>query len=125
MSACNVEDLGSIPGSGRSPGEGNTPVFLPGESHGERSLVGYSPRGHKESDTTERLHFLTFTFFDILIAAQGETYAIIKVKCCVYISDLSGNVSAALDNMKNLVKAMSNDNPSFWTLVFSWIKGDW
>ena len=30
-----------------------TPVFLPGESHGQRSLVGYSPRGHKEWDTTE------------------------------------------------------------------------
>ena len=29
------------------------PVFLPGESHGQRSLVGYNPRGHKESDTTE------------------------------------------------------------------------
>ena len=34
-----------------------TPVFLPGESHGWRSLEGYSPRGRKESDTTERLHF--------------------------------------------------------------------
>ena len=34
-----------------------TPVFLPGKSHGQRSLVGYSPWGHKESDTTERLHF--------------------------------------------------------------------
>ena len=32
-----------------------TPVFLPGESHGQRSTVGYSPRGHKESDTTEQL----------------------------------------------------------------------
>ena len=32
-----------------------TPVFLPGESHGLRSLVGYSPWGLKESDTTERL----------------------------------------------------------------------
>ena len=32
-----------------------TPGFLPGESHGERSLVGYSPWGHKVSDTTERL----------------------------------------------------------------------
>ena len=30
-------------------------VFLPGESHGQRSLVGYSPWGHKESDTTEWL----------------------------------------------------------------------
>ena len=31
-----------------------TPVFLPGESHGQRSLVGYSPWGRKESDTTEQ-----------------------------------------------------------------------
>ena len=30
-----------------------TPVFLPGKSHGQRSLAGYRPRGHKESDTTE------------------------------------------------------------------------
>ena len=30
-----------------------TPIFLPGESHGQRSLVGYSPWGRKESDTTE------------------------------------------------------------------------
>ena len=34
-----------------------TPVFLPGESHGRRSLVGYSPWGRKESDMTEWLHF--------------------------------------------------------------------
>ena len=33
-----------------------TLVFLPGESHGQRSLTGYSSWGHKESDTTERLH---------------------------------------------------------------------
>ena len=33
-----------------------TPVLLPGESHGRRSLVGYTPWGLKESDTTERLH---------------------------------------------------------------------
>ena len=30
-----------------------TPVFLSGESHGQRSLVGYSPKGHKQSDRTE------------------------------------------------------------------------
>ena len=48
--------MGSITGSRRSPGRGHwqlTPVFLPGESHGQRSLVGYSPGGHKESDPTE------------------------------------------------------------------------
>jgi len=36
-----------------------TPVFLPGKSYGQRSLVGYNPQGHKESDTTEQLHSLT------------------------------------------------------------------
>ena len=59
-SAWNVGDPGSIPGSGRSPGEGKwqpTPVILPGESHGGRSLVSYSPPGRKESDTTKRFHF--------------------------------------------------------------------
>ena len=92
--------MDSIPGSGRSPGEGNgrplqysclensmdwgawratvhevtkiwtwlnethmekemqpTPVLFPGKLHGLRSLVGYSPWGCKESDTTERLHY--------------------------------------------------------------------
>ena len=34
-----------------------TPVLLPGKSHGQRSLVGCSPWGHKESDMTEQLHF--------------------------------------------------------------------
>ena len=34
-----------------------TPVFLPGEFHGQRSLVGYSPWGHKELDITERLTY--------------------------------------------------------------------
>ena len=44
-SACNTGDPGSIPGLGRFPEEGKgnpTPVFLPGEFHGQRSLVGYS-----------------------------------------------------------------------------------
>ena len=40
-----------------------TPVFLLGESHGQRNLAGYSPWGHKESDTTEQL---TLLFSDTL-----------------------------------------------------------
>ena len=95
-SACSAGDPGSIPGLGRSPGEGigypiqyswaflmaqtgfnplvrkilfwvgkaswrrawqPTPVFLPGESHGQRSLAGYSTWGHKESDTTKHIIF--------------------------------------------------------------------
>ena len=53
--AGDPRDMGSIPGSGRSPRVGQpTPVFLPGKSHGQRSLVGYTVHGvAKESDTTE------------------------------------------------------------------------
>ena len=39
-----------------------SPVFLPGEFHGQRSFVGYSPWGHKESDTTEKLILLLSYF---------------------------------------------------------------
>ena len=50
-SACNVRDQGSIPGSGRSPGEGN------GNPLQHSCLENPSPWGCEESDTTERLHF--------------------------------------------------------------------
>ena len=45
-----------------------TPVLLPGKSHGWRSLVGCSPRGREESDTTERLHF----HFSLSCIAEGN-----------------------------------------------------
>ena len=55
-SSCNAGDLASIPGWGRSPFRKAwqpTPVSLTGEFHGQRSLAGYSPWGHKELDTTQ------------------------------------------------------------------------
>ena len=57
-SSCSAADLGLIPGLGMIPWRRAwqpTPVFLPGEFHGRRSLVSYSPWGGEESDTTERL----------------------------------------------------------------------
>ena len=54
----NAVDAGSIPGLGRSRGEGNDnplPVFLRGEFQGQRSLVSYSPWGCKLSDTIKQL----------------------------------------------------------------------
>ena len=58
LPACagDIRDAGSIPGWGRSPGERAwqpTPVFLPGECRGQRSLAGHSPQDHTQSDTTE------------------------------------------------------------------------
>ena len=55
---CDMGDVGSIPGLGRFPwrrARQPTPVFLPGEFHGQRSLAGYSTWGHKELDMTEQL----------------------------------------------------------------------
>ena len=57
-STCNAEDLGSIPGLERSLGGGHGSPLLYScleNSHGLRSLAGYSPWDHKESDMTERL----------------------------------------------------------------------
>ena len=65
-SACNVGDLGSISGSGRSPGEGNgNPLQYSclENPHGQRSLAGYSPWGCKESDMTEQLSTAQQTAF--------------------------------------------------------------
>ena len=55
----NAGDSGLIPGLGRSPWRKKwqpTPVFSLGKYHGQRSLVGYSPWGCKESDMTEAIH---------------------------------------------------------------------
>ena len=60
-SACNPGDMGLIPGFRGSPREGNSyplPVFWPGEFH-----ELYSPWGHKELDTTERLSLLVSVQF--------------------------------------------------------------
>ena len=50
-----MQEQQKIPGTGRSPGGEHGNPSLSGESHGQRSLAGYSLRGHKESDTTQQL----------------------------------------------------------------------
>ena len=59
-SACNVGDLGSIPRSGRSPGEGNGKLLQYSCLENAMDRGGYSPRCCKQSDMTERLtHYMT------------------------------------------------------------------
>ena len=75
-SVYNAGDLGSISGSGRFPWRRkwqSTPILSPGRSHGQRSLVGYSSWGHKESDTTEQLHF-HFYFHCTFCLPGASTY---------------------------------------------------
>ena len=67
-SACNVGDLGSIPGSERPPGEGNghpLQYSYLGESQGQGGLAGHSPWGCKESNTTVQINLteLYYTLF--------------------------------------------------------------
>ena len=67
---CNARDLGSIPGLGRSPGEGNGNPFQYScleNSHGQRSLESYSPQGHRESDKTERLSAYLLLYFLLIL----------------------------------------------------------
>ena len=60
---------------GRSPGESNdcTPVFMSGQSRGQRSLVGYSPWACKESDMTERLSLDVLREFSLLYIQKLDT----------------------------------------------------
>ena len=63
LTACNVGDLGSVPGLGRSPGGGHGNSLWCScleNPHRQRSLVGYSPWGRKESDTTESLSTMQY-----------------------------------------------------------------
>ena len=89
-SSCNVEDLGSILGVRKIPWRRKwqpTPLFLPGEFHGQRSLASYSPWGCKESDTTEQLNALTsftslrWTSADPISWDQRRGYEDRKRKC--------------------------------------------
>ena len=64
MATSTMRETGFDPWVGKIPWRRkwqSTPVLLPGKSHGQRSLVGYSPWGCKESDTAERLHSLMAT----------------------------------------------------------------
>ena len=47
-------------------------TLFPGKSHGRRSLIGYSPWGSKESDTTERLHFLSLSLMKSQEGKHGK-----------------------------------------------------
>ena len=56
-----------------------TPVFLPGESHGQRSLVGYSPQGCKELDMTEQLSTCTHTLTHTCEPCEGQYWSLYEI----------------------------------------------
>ena len=81
--ACyNVGDLGSIPGLGRFPGEGNGSPLQHSCLENPMDGGAWCPWGHKESDTTERLHFLSVSFnkyfSKTIIASISQGYTEMK-----------------------------------------------
>jgi len=62
----------------------HTPVFLPGESHGQRSLADYSPRGCKQSDTTEQLSIHTYEVLEaVFILFSKDTTSNKGTECII------------------------------------------
>ena len=68
-----------------------TPVFLPGESPGQRSLTGYSPWGRKELDTTEELHFHFQSSIDRLRIGYVQSFAVTVLGKKFFSSDFLGS----------------------------------
>ena len=125
MSACNVGDLGSIPGSdpwvGKIPWRRKwqpTPVFLPGESRGQRSLVDYSPRVPK---SRTQLSDFTFTFW-----SQGKAVGF-SLLCKVLAVDFSFMPFIMLSKLLYAPGFLSNCvTKGFWIFVkcFSFVIWD-
>ena len=85
-----------------------TPVFLPGESHGWRSMVGYSPWGRKESNTTEWLHLLQWVPLPSMRSSQprGRTQLLlgrrILYHCATWETPLHGRHRSKLREQSNI-----------------------
>ena len=128
-------DLGSVAGSGRFPWRREwqpTPVFLPGEFHGQRSLAGYSPWGCKELDTIEQLTltYILKTLLDDLILSAWELtvkWALLmwcpeeKYEILIGIDNMyTGSFSPQCDIWKNTPLGTSSaSSPCLW------IRGRW
>ena len=86
------------------------PILLPWKSHGQRSLVGYSPCGHKELYTTERPHYLSFSQ---LYMTTGKTIALTRRTCV-------GKAMSLLLNM--LSRLVITFLPRSKRLLISWLQ---
>ena len=110
-SACSVVDLGLTPGLGRFPWRRewlSTPVFWPGESHEQRSLVGYSPWGRKELDTTERLSLFQFE----LTKSEHLGSVVLARALCFHLWDTEEAGEGLYEDPSHTNLPLSRDSPS-------------
>ena len=112
MQDCNMSSIwGFLWRRQRHP----TPVLLPGKSHGWRSLVGCSPWGHEESDTTEQLHF----HFSLLCIGEGNGN---PLQCSCLENPRDGGAWWAavygVAQSQTRLKRLSNSSSSMNTMFF-------
>ena len=103
----------------------STPVLLPGKSHGQRSLVGYSPWGPKESDTTEQLNWteysIVYMYHNFLIHSSANGHlgffhvlAIVKsseVDIKVHVSSVAQMVKRLSTMQETRVRSLGWEDP--------------
>ena len=137
-SDCNVGDLDSIPGLGKSPGGGNdNPLHYSclKDPHGQRSLAGYSPQGRKESDTTDWLstaelpHFchsepnvcISFIFIVLMpvIAATAAAAAKSLQSCLTLWDPIDGSPPGS--SLHGILQARTLE----WVAMFFSTAGKW
>ena len=94
-----------------------TAVFLPGKSYGRRSLVGCSPWGHKESDTTERLHF----HISLSCTGQGNGN---PLQCSCLENPRDGGVCGVAQSRTRL-KRLSSSSSSQYSCQNPMDRGAW
>ena len=100
-----------------------TPVLLPGKSHGQRSLVGCSPWGRKESDTTERLHF----HFPLSCIGEGNGNPL-QCSCLENPRDRGAwwatihGVAKSWTRLKRLSSSSSHRKNEIMSFVATWIE---
>ena len=103
---CQCRRLGFDPWEGKIPWRRKwqpPPVFLPGESHVQRSLVGYSPQGRKESDTTKHVCMLT-----------NNCHVLFQVWSSFYIPGVGGKWSSLPSFNHPIFKVSANILKEYW-----------
>ena len=124
-SACQCRRLGFDPWVGKIPWRRKwqtTPVFLPGESHEQRRLVGYSLWGHKGLDTTEQLNKFrstaTVLFLSLPSMGIGSSCGMRRV----------GKYTRGLprtDCLINVEMRVGRNGPSVWLSALRWGFASW
>ena len=95
-----------------------TPVLLPGKSHGRRSLVGCSPWGRKELDTTERLHFHFYA-----LEKEMATHSSVLAWRIPGMAEPGGLPSMGLQSQTRLNRLSSSSNTGYSCFLERFIMG--